>query len=53
MPLSWTEALTLMGSVSIAILFVIYSKNLWGYNWEKLRDKFKLMGVKRIIKWNY
>jgi hypothetical protein len=36
-----------MGSVSIAILFVIYSKNLWGYNWEKLRDKFKLMGVKR------
>jgi hypothetical protein len=45
--LGWTEVLALMGSVAIAILLIIYLTNLWGYDWEKLRDKFRSMGVKR------
>lgn len=46
MPLGWTETLALMGSVGISLLVVYYSTKLWGWNWEKLKEKFRSMGVK-------
>jgi hypothetical protein len=41
----WAKALALMGSCGLGLLTVYYSTNIWGWNWEKLKEKFRAKGV--------